>query len=174
MERTGAVTFKGRALTLIGEELVPGKDARDFTAVDNDLNEAGLAGLPGKINVIASVPSLDTPVCDLEIKRFNSEAVGFSEDVNVTFISMDLPFAQKRFCETFDVDRVMTLSDHRNADFGLKYGVLIKELRLLARAIFLVDTAGVVRYAQYVGEVTDQPDYDGALNALRKLCDETG
>ncbi|MBD3296152.1 MAG: thiol peroxidase [Candidatus Omnitrophica bacterium] len=169
MERTDAVTFKGRMLTLSGEELVPGKSAPDFTAVDNDLNETGLGGLPDGINVIASVPSLDTPVCDLEIKRFNSEAVSFSGKVNVTFISMDLPFAQKRFCETFGIDRVRTLSDHRDADFGRKYGVLIKELRLLARAIFLVDAEGVLRYTQYVGEISDHPDYDEALKALRKL-----
>lgn len=167
MERTNVVTFKGSPLTLLGSEVRTGQKAQGFTALDSGLNEKGLVDFKGKIKLIASVPSLDTPVCDTEIKRFNDEAANISKDVAVIFISMDLPFAQKRFCQEFDINKVKTLSDHRNADFAVKYGVLIKELRLLARAIFIIDKDDTVRYVEYVKELGMPPDYNAALSALK-------
>jgi thiol peroxidase len=119
--------------------------------------------------LIAAVPSLDTPVCDTEIKRFNDEAAKISKDVVIIFVSTDLPFAQKRFCGEFNIKKVKTLSDHREASFGVDYGVLIKELRLLARAIFIVDKDDVVRYVQLVKELSSPPDYDAALAALKEV-----
>lgn len=166
MERKGVVTFKGSPVTLAGEEVKAGRKAPDFKALSADLNEVGLDAFKGKIKLIASVPSLDTPVCDLQIKRFNDEASKISKDVVIIFISMDLPFAQKRFCQAYDINKVKTLSDHRDASFGLNYGVLIKELRLLARAIFILDKDDKVAYVEYVKELGSQPDYDGALKAL--------
>ena len=170
MERKNAVTLKGNPLTLLGDEVRPGQEAGDFKALDQDLKEKTLKDFKGKIKLIASVPSLDTPVCDLEIKRFNDEAAGASKDVVIIFISMDLPFAQKRFCEAFSINKIKTLSDHRDADFGLKYGVLIKELRLLARAIFLVDKDNIVRYVEYVKEVASPPNYEAALSAIKSIA----
>jgi thiol peroxidase len=119
--------------------------------------------------VISAVPSLDTPVCDMETRRFNSEAAKLSKDIVILTISMDLPFAQKRWCGAAGVDKVVTLSDHREAEFGNSYGVLIKELRLLARAVFVVDAEGVVRYVQLVKEVADEPDYDAVISAAKNL-----
>ena len=133
MERKNVVTAKGDPLTLLGEEIKTGQDAPDFKVLDADLKEAGLDNYKYKIKFIASVPSLDTPVCDLQIKRFNDEAANISKDISIIFISMDLPFAQKRFCQEYSIKKVKTYSDHRDADFGLKYGVLIKELRLLEK-----------------------------------------
>jgi thiol peroxidase len=170
MERKNAVTFKGNPITLLGNEVKTGEDAPDFKVLDAELNEKGLADFNDKIKLIASVPSLDTPVCDLQIKRFNDEAVKISKGVVILFISMDLPFAQKRFCQEFNIKKVKTFSDHRDGDFGVKYGVLIKELRLLARAIFIIDKENKVRYVQYVKDITDQPDYDGALNTLKEVA----
>jgi thiol peroxidase len=131
-----------------------------------------LSGFKGKIKLIASVPSLDTPVCDTEIRRFNDEASGLSGDVTIIFISMDLPFAQKRFCQINKINKIKTLSDHRNADFGMKYGVLIKELRLLARALFIIDEDDIIRYVHIVPELSSPPDYGAALNALKKVLTE--
>lgn len=168
MERTNAVTLKGKPITLLGDEVKAGQKAKDFKVLDSDLNEKSLGNFKGKIKLIASVPSLDTPVCDTEIKRFNDEAARLSKDLAIIFISMDLPFAQKRFCQEFDINKVKTLSDHRDADFGKKYGVLIKELRLLARAIFILDKDNVVKYVQYVKELSSPPDYNSALEALKK------
>jgi thiol peroxidase len=168
MERKGAITLKGGALTLVGDEISLGAKAPEFKALNQDLGEKGLADFKGRIKLIASVPSLDTPVCDTEIKRFNDEASKVSKDVSIIFISMDLPFAQKRFCQEFDINRVTTLSDHRTADFGTKYGVLIKELRLLARAVFIIGKDDLVKYVQLVKELSSPPDYDAALAALKK------
>ena len=168
MERKGAVTFQGNPLTLLGEEIKVGQKAPGFSLLDSDLQEVSLDTFAGKIKLIASVPSLDTPVCDLEIKRFNEEAAKISGDVVVLFISMDLPFAQKRFCQSFDITKVKTLSDHKTANFGNNYGVLIKELRLLSRAIFVIDKSDVVSYSECVREIADQPNYEGALEALKK------
>jgi thiol peroxidase len=169
MERANAVTMKGNPLTLLGEEVKAGQKARDFKALDSNLKEKSLADFKGKIKLIASVPSLDTPVCDSEIKRFNDEASKLSKELAIIFISMDLPFAQKRFCQEFDINKVKTLSDHREGDFGIKYGVLIKELRLLARAIFIIDRDDNIKYVEYVKEAGSPPDYNGALKALEAI-----
>lgn len=168
MSRTGEVTFKGSPLTLEGVGVKVGQKAPDFKVLSQDLKEKGLSDFKGKIKLIASVPSLDTPVCDTEIKRFNDEAVKVSKDVVIIFISMDLPFAQKRFCQEFDIDNVKTLSDHRDASFGNNYGVLIKELRLLARAVFIIAEDDAIKYVQLVRELSSPPDYDAALAALKK------
>jgi thiol peroxidase len=169
MERQGEITMKGGPLTLIGEKPAVGQKAPDFKLLANDLKEVGLADFKGKIKLIASVPSLDTPVCDSEIKRFNDEAAAVSKDVVILFVSTDLPFALKRFCGEFDIKKVKTLSDHRQASFGESYGVLIKELRLLARAIFIVDKDDVVRYVQLVKELSSPPDYEAALASLKEV-----
>ncbi|MDP2921019.1 MAG: thiol peroxidase [Candidatus Omnitrophota bacterium] len=163
------ITVKGNPVTLIGEEMKTGQKAKDFKVLSTGLEEAWLSSFKNKIKLIASVPSLDTPVCDLEIKRFNDEASKLSKDLVIIFISMDLPFAQKRFCQANEIKIVKTFSDHREADFGLKFGVLIKELRLLARAIFILDKDDMVRYIQIVPELSSPPDYDAALSALKGL-----
>jgi thioredoxin-dependent peroxiredoxin len=168
-ERTGIITMKGNPLTLVGNEVKVGDGAPDFVALDNSLAPVRLSSFRGKICVISSVPSLDTPVCDMETRRFNEEAGRVGPDVVFLTISMDLPFAQKRWCGAAGVTRVQTLSDHRDAAFGTAYGLLIKELRLLARAIFLVDRQGVIQYIQMVNEISKEPDYTAVLNALKKL-----
>ncbi|NSW85978.1 MAG: thiol peroxidase [Syntrophobacteraceae bacterium] len=165
-ERSGAVTFQGNPLTLLGNEVRPGDKAPDFAALDNSLAPVNLSSYSGKVLVLSSVPSLDTPVCDMETRRFNSEAAGLGSDVVILTISMDLPFAQKRWCGAAGVSHVTTLSDHKDASFGMNYGVLIKELRLLARAVFVVDRGGTVRYVELVKEITHEPDYDAALKAV--------
>ncbi len=169
MERKGMVTIKGEPLTLSGEEIKVGDKAPAFTVLAQDLKETTSDSFKGKVKLIASVPSLDTPVCDLQIKRFNDEASSISRDVAIIFISMDLPFAQKRFCKEYDIKKVKTFSDHKEGDFALKYGVLIKEMRLLARAIFIIDKEDTVRYIEYVKDLGSHPDYDGALKALKKI-----
>ena len=169
MERNNVITMKGSPLTLLGEEIKAGDKAKNFKALDKTLEEVALDKFKGKIKLIASVPSLDTPVCDTEIKRFNDEAAKLSKDIVIVFISMDLPFAQKRFCQANSINKVKTLSDHREADFGLKYGVLIKGLRLLARAVFIIDKEDTLRYVQLVPELSSPPDYDAALKALKEV-----
>ena len=168
-ERTGLITMRGNPLTLIGQEIKPGNPAPDFESLDNELKPVRLSSFRGKVVIISAVPSLDTPVCDMETRRFNSEAAKLSENIVILTISMDLPFAQKRWCGAAGVDKVVTLSDHREAEFGNSYGVLIKELRLLARAVFVVDSEGVVRYVQLVKEVADEPDYDAVISAAKNL-----
>lgn len=168
-ERVGIVTMKGNPLTLVGNELKVGEGAPDFTVLDNSLTPVQFSSFRGKICILSSVPSLDTPVCDMETRRFNEEASRLGPDVMILTISMDLPFAQKRWCVASGVDKVQTLSDHRDASFGTSYGVLIKELRLLARAVFLVDRKGTLQYIQIVKEMTSEPDYEAILNALKKL-----
>ncbi|MDD5135974.1 MAG: thiol peroxidase [Candidatus Omnitrophica bacterium] len=169
MERKGIVTLKGSPVTLAGDEAKVGQKASDFKAIDQNMAEKTLDDFKGKVKLIASVPSLDTPVCDSEIKRFNDEASKLSKELAIIFISMDLPFAQKRFCQEFDINKVKTLSDHRDASFGLSFGVLIKELRLLARAIFILDKTDTIRYVEYVKEVGTPPDYNAALAALKQV-----
>jgi thiol peroxidase len=169
MERQGAVTAKGNPVTLVGPELKPGNAAPEFTALDQELKEVGLKDFKGKIKLISVTPSLDTPVCDVQARRFNEEAAKLGEDVVALNVSMDLPFAIKRFCATAGIDRVQALSDHREASFGRAYGVLIKELRLLARSVFIVDANDTIRYIEIVPEITSHPDYDSALEAVRKL-----
>ena len=169
LERSGIVTIKGQPVTLLGTELKVGDKAPDFEVVDNDLAPASLNVCGGKVCVITSVPSLDTPVCDLETRRFNQEAAELGQGVKILTISMDLPFAQKRWCGSAGVDNVITLSDHRDASFGLAYGLLIKEMRLLARAVFVIDGPGVIRYLQVVSELSGEPDYEAAISAVKKL-----
>ena len=168
-EKKGIVTMRGNPLTLIGEEVKVGNPAPDFIALDNNLSPVKFSSYRGKICIISSVPSLDTPVCDIETRKFNEEAARLGEDVVILTISMDLPFAQKRWCAAAGVNRVQTLSDHRDASFGTSYGVLIKELRLLARAVFLVDRKGILQYVQLVKETSKEPDYEEVLNALKRL-----
>ncbi len=170
MERKGEVTFKGNPVVLIGEEVKTGQDAPDFKVLTSDLKEVSLGDFKGRTKLIASVPSLDTPVCDLQIKRFNEEAAKAAKDVVVLFVSMDLPFAQKRFCQAYDIKKVKTLSDHRQGSFGVNYGVLIKELRLLARAIFVIDKNDKIVYVEYVKKLGSQPDYNAALGALKEAA----
>jgi thiol peroxidase len=165
-ERTGIITMRGNPLTLLGEELKAGDQAPEFEVLDNDLKPVSLGSFQNKVRVISSVPSLDTPVCDVETRRFNREAGNLAEEVIVLTVSMDLPFAQKRWCGAAGVERVITLSDHRRASFGTAYGVLIKELRLLARAVFVVDHRGIVQYVQLVKELTEEPDYPAVLEAV--------
>lgn len=166
MERKGIITMKGNPLTLIGPEIKAGDKAPPFVVLDSDLKEVGLRDFAGKIKVVSVTPSLDTPVCDLQARRFNQEAAKLPAGVVILNISMDLPFAISRFCTSAGVDKVKGLSDHRDASFGTAYGVLIKELRLLARAIFIIDKGDVVRYREIVPEETEHPDYDKALNFL--------
>jgi thiol peroxidase len=168
-ERTGIITMRGNPLTLMGKELKVGDSAPDFEVLDNDLSPFKLTSFRGKVCIISSVPSLDTPVCDMETRRFNQEAAKLSADVQILTISMDLPFAQKRWCGAAGVDKLVTLSDHRNASFGTAYGVLIKELRLLARSVFVVDREGIIKYIQMVNEISQEPDYDAILNAVNNL-----
>lgn len=169
MERKEAVTFKGTPLTLVGDEIREGQKAPDFTVLDNTLAEVRLADLKGKVKLISVTPSLDTPVCDAQARKFNSEAAELGEGVEVLNISMDLPFASKRFCSTAGVENVRTCSDHRDASFGTAYGVLVKELRLLARAVFVIGTDDVVKYAEVVPEMTSEVDFNRAIEAARSL-----
>ena len=168
-ERVGIITMRGKPLILVGQELKEGDPAPDFEVLDNGLSPVKLASFKGKVCVISSVPSLDTPVCDMETRRFNQEAGKLSEDVQILTISMDLPFAQKRWCGAAGVDKVITLSDHRNASFGTVYGILIKELRLLARAVFVLDREGIIQYVQTVKEISEEPDYEAVMCAVNKL-----
>ncbi len=171
-ERKGAITFKGNPLTLLGDEPKIGQKAPDFAALGNDLSEVRLSSLAGKVVVISAVPSLDTPVCNVETRRFNTEAGKLAGQVTVVTISTDLPFAQKRWCQEAGATHIVTLSDHRSGEFGMKYGVLIKELRLLARSIFIVGRDGRLMYQQLVREVAQEPDYDEVLDAVRALTEK--
>jgi thiol peroxidase len=169
MERTDIITFKGNPLTLIGNEVKVSDKAPDFEVLDGDLSAVKLSDFAGRLCIISSVPSLDTPVCDTETRRFNKEAEKLGDDVVVLTISMDLPFAQKRWCGAAGVHNVILLSDYRAASFGKAFGVLIKELRLLARAVFVLDREGIVRYVEIVKELTEEPDYEAALKAVKMV-----
>lgn len=168
-ERTDLVTMKGNPLTLLGNTVAAGEASPEFTVVDNDLSPVSFSSYRGKVCIISSIPSLDTPVCDLETKAFNEKAASLGPDVAILTISMDLPFAQKRWCAAAGVDNVQTLSDHKEAAFGLAFGMLIKELRLLARAVFIVDRNGMIQYEQVVKEISEEPDYDAIWEALKKV-----
>ena len=167
-ERQQAVTMKGDPLTLLGTEPEVGDEAPDFTVVDGELEEVSLYDFEDQVVIIAAVPSVDTSVCAKETRKFNEKAASLSDDIQILTISMDLPFALDRFCSAEGIDQVATLSDHRDADFGESYGVLIKELRLLARSVFVVDRQGKITYKELVSEVTDEPNYDAALEAARQ------
>ena len=151
---------------MLGPELKPGEKAPDFKAVDDSLKTLDLAGTGAGVRIFSVVPSLDTPVCDAQTKRFNEEA-GKLPDVKIYTFSMDPPFAQKRWCGAFGVDHVKMVSDHRDGSFGEAYGTLIKDLRILSRAIFVVDKNNVIRHVEYVKEVGDHPNYEAALSAAR-------
>lgn len=168
-ERKGTVTFQGSPLNLLGNEVFTGNEAPDFQALANDLSPVKLSDFRGKVCIISSVPSIDTPVCDTQTRRFNEEAQKLGDDVVVLTISMDLPFAQKRWCAAAGIENVKTLSDHRDASFGTAFGLLIKELRLLARAVFVIDKQGVIRYIELVPELTNEPNYQAALKAAKQL-----
>lgn len=160
------VTFKNNPVTLLGTEIKVGDQAPNFTALSNDLEDVSLADYKGKVKLVSVVPSIDTGVCSQQTKRFNEEADKI-DNVHILTLSMDLPFAQARWCAANGVEKITTLSDHRDADFGNKYGVLIEELRLLTRAIFVIDSNDEVTYVEYIGEVTDHPDYEKALAAAK-------
>jgi|ERR1019366_2564174 thiol peroxidase len=166
MERAGATTLKGNPLTLVGPELKAGDAAPDFNVVDVGLKAVTLKDTGSRVRIVSVIPSLDTPVCDAQTKRFNEEAANLP-DVDMITVSMDLPFAQKRWCGAFAVDKVKMLSDHKDGSFGSNYGTLIKELRIESRAIFVLGADNRIRYVEYVKEVADFPNYDTALAAAR-------
>src|SRR6516165_8526997 len=166
MERAGATTLKGNPMTLVGPELKAGDQAPDFSLVDNSLKPVTLKDTGNNVRIISVVPSLDTPVCDAQTKRFNEEAAKLP-GVDIITVSMDLPFAQKRWCGAFAVDKVRMLSDHRDGSFGTNYGTLIKDLRIESRAIFVLDQSNTIRHVEYVKEVADFPNYEAALSAAK-------
>src|SRR5580658_8748418 len=166
MERAGATTLRGNPYTLIGPELKTGDAAPDFHTVDIGLKPVSLKDTGSQVRIISVIPSLDTPVCDAQTKRFNEEASKLP-NVSIITVSMDLPFAQKRWCGAFGVDKVKMLSDHKDGSFGSHYGTLIKELRIESRAIFVVGKDNTIKHAEYVKEVADFPNYESALAAAR-------
>ena len=166
-ERQGGTTFLGNPLTLVGKELLVGDKAPAFNVLNGALESTTLDDFQGKVKVICTVPSLDTPTCDTEIRRFNQEASSLGANVAVLTLSLDLPFAQGRWCGAAGVEDVTPLSDHRDASFGEAYGTLVKELRLLSRAVFVVDSQNEITYAEYVSEIADEPDYASALAAAK-------
>jgi thioredoxin-dependent peroxiredoxin len=169
MEREGIVAFDGNPLTLIGPELKEGEKAPDFVVLDKAMKEVTLRDFGGKIKVISVTPSIDTPVCHIQAMRFNQEAQKLPDTVVILNVSMDLPFAIERFCASEHIEKAIPLSDHRDASFGNSYGLLIKNLRLLARAIFVIDRDDIIRYVEIVPQLTNHPDYEKALEAVKKL-----
>ncbi len=169
LERPGLITMKGKPLTLVGQEVKVGDPAPDFEVLSNELVPFRFSSLKNRVCVLSSVPSLDTPVCDIETRRFNEEAAKLGSDVALLTISMDLPFAQKRWCAAAGVEKVKTFSDYQSRSFGCSYGVLIKELKLLARTVLIVDEQDVVRYIEIVPEFAQEPDYDRVLNSVKAL-----
>ena len=167
-ERAAATTLQGNPMTLIGPELKAGDKAPDFEAVDSSMQPVDLAKTGKTVRLFSVIPSLDTPVCDAQTKRFNEEASALP-GVEFYTVSMDLPFAQKRWCGAFGIDNLKMLSDHKSGSFGTQYGTLIKQLRIESRAIFILDKEGVIQYAEYVKEVSDHPDYESALKKVKEL-----
>ena len=175
MSRAGAVTFKGNALTLAGSAVEAGQAAPDFTLhafEDGGMNAVTLADVKGKPTFISVVPSLDTPVCQVQTKKFNEELGSLGDSVNALTVSLDLPFAMNRFCGAEEVTNLRSASDYQDRNFGNNWGMLIEELKILARGVFVLDAEGSVVYAQVVSEVTDEPDYEPALAALKGLLQE--
>lgn len=168
-KRSGIVTFKGNPVTLLGPEVGVGDQAPEFRVVDNDLQPVTLADSAGKVRLIAVVPSLDTPVCDSMTRTFNQDAALLPDNVVVYTVSLDLPFAQKRWCGNAGIEKVQTLSDYQDRTFGLNYGLLIDELKLLTRAVLVIDADGKISYREIVPEVTAEPDYNAAMEAVRQL-----
>lgn len=169
-ERNSIVTFKGNPATLLGPDIQVGDQAPDFSVVDNALQPITLSSNLGKVQLITVVPSLDTPVCDTMTRKFNEKAAQLPESVVVLTVSVDLPFAQKRWCGNAGIEKIRTVSDYQERSFGLNYGLLLKELKLLARAVYIIDKAGKVAYREIVKEVTAEPDYDAALAMATKLA----
>jgi thiol peroxidase len=169
-ERKGATTMRGNPLTLVGPEIKVGQKAPDARLIGKNLAPVPLSQFHGKVRLISTVPSLDTPVCDAETRRFNEEASKLPGGVEILTVSMDLPFAQARWCGAAGVDKITTLSDWQNAEFGEKYGTLIKELKLLSRAVFVVDKNDNVTHVEYVKEVANHPNYEAALEAIKKAA----
>ena len=168
-KRTGVVTFAGNPIALLGKEVKVGDKAPAFTLLDNGLGEKTLADYAGKVKVISVVPSLDTGVCDAQTRWFNQNVSKLGENVVVLTVSVDLPFAQKRWCGAAGIDQVETLSDHRDLSFGEKYGFILEGLRLLSRGIVVIDKDDVVRYVEYVPEVTSAVNFDAAEAATKAL-----
>lgn len=164
------LTFGGKPITLLGDEVKVGDKARNFRAVNNDLSSFELSSLDGnKVKVISIAPSLDTSVCSLQTIRFNEEAGKLKDNVDLVTISVDLPFAQRRYCAAEGIENMTVVSDYQGHDFGRKYGFLIDGLLLLARGVVVIDRGDVVRYVEYVSEGTNHPDYDKALEAINEL-----
>jgi thiol peroxidase len=170
MPKKRQVTFAGNPLTLTGTEVKVGEKAPVFTVLEKDLSPVSLSDFAGKVKIISVTPSLDTPVCDLQARKFDGDAKALPASIVVLNISMDLPFAVARFAKDAGTERIRTLSDYRDGAFGKAYGVLIKELRLLSRSVFVIDKKDVIRYIELVPEITNQPDYDKALAAAKKLA----
>lgn len=168
-ERTGVATLKGNPITLIGPELKVGDKAPDFKVNKNLMEQVSLADYAGKIKLISVVPSLDTGVCDAQTRRFNEEAAKLGDNVVVLTISVDLPFAQSRWCGAAGIDKVITLSDYKDRNFGQAYGVLIKEIQLDMRSIFVLDANDTIQYVEYLSEMTEHPNYENAVAAVQKL-----
>ncbi len=168
-ERSGIVTIHGSPLTLLGPEISVGDQAPPFTLIDNDLKPVTLDDSKGRVRLITVVPSLDTPVCDTMARRFNEEVADLSDELVVYTVSVDLPFAQKRWCGAAGIDKIQTLSDYQERSFGCDYGLLTKELKILARAVLVINRAGKIVYYELVKEVTDEPDYAAALKAVKEL-----
>jgi len=168
-DRSGVITMHGNPLTLTGDEVNKGDQVPDVELLANDLSPVKLSDFKGKVVVLSTVPSLDTPTCDLETRRFNSEAAGLGDEVAILTVSMDLPFAQARWCGAAGVEAVKTLSDHREAALGLAYGLLIKELRLLARCVLVLDRDQKITYIQMVNELSEEPDYEAVLAAVKEV-----
>ncbi len=168
-KRTSVVTLKGNPLTLIGGEIKIGDKAPDFKAQEGLGNFVSLSNFKGKIKLFNVIVSVDTPVCDVQTRKFNDESSILSDDVEVLTVSMDLPFAQSRYCGNAGIEKLRNISDHQHASFGESYGVLIKENRLLARAIFVVDKDDIVKHVEYVKEISEEPNYNAALDVVRSL-----
>jgi thiol peroxidase len=168
MERPAATTMRGKPLTLLGPELKAGEKAPDFEVVNDGLQPVNLEKTGHGVRIFSVIPSLDTPVCDAQTKRFNEEAAKL-DGIEIYTISMDLPFAQKRWCGAFGVDKIKMLSDHRTGSFGENYGTMIKDLRIESRAIFVLDKDGTIKHVEYVKEVADHPNYEAALDAAKSL-----
>lgn len=168
MERKNIITFQGTPLTLVGEEIKVGAVAPEFTVTKTNLASLSLSELSGKVIIISTMPSVDTGVCEIQTVRFNQEAKNHPE-IFVMTISMDLPFALGRFCANKDIENAITVSDYKHREFAAKYGFLIKELSLISRGVVVIDKTGIVRHVQYVGEITEEPDYDKAMNVASSL-----
>ena len=170
IERRGIIQFKNRDVSIVGLDLEPGVDAQDFRVIDQNWQEVNaLEATKGKFRIIASVPSLDSSVCDRETRRFNQEAAKLGEEIAILVISTDLPYAQARWCGAAGVDKVQVLSDHKYTDFGMKYSCLLSEPRILRRAVFIVDPHNVLKYADYMPVLSQEPNYGEVLQTARQL-----